>query len=885
MNTLAGEFALLRDGGQVLIRPLVPDDRAGVGALFERLSPRSRTLRFHSAGVTMGHGTMDVVLAGHVLVAQLEGRVVAVASYSRLRDPLVAEMAIAVDDAQQGRGIGTTLFELLSRDARAEGLTRFLALVLASNTTMLSLLQSLGFQLTRTWEGGEVEVTVDLRPGAAYVANADARMHVAASASLEPIFRPRAIAVVGASRRAGSIGHELFRNLLKGGFPGPVYPVNPTAQAIASVRAYPSVAAIPDPIDLAIIVVPSAHVYAAARESLDAGARGLVVISAGFAEMGAEGRRQQDELLRLCRGRGARLIGPNCMGVLVNNAEWAMNATFAPTLPPPGTVSVSSQSGALGIAILEQARALGIGVASFVSIGNKADVSSNDLIERWEDDPATKVIVLYLESFGNPRRFARIARRVGARKPIVAVKGGRSGAGQRAAASHTAALAGSDVAVDALFRQAGVIRCDTLEELFDVTTLLANQPLPTGNRVGVITNAGGLGILCADACEANGLRLPTLADETGAALRALLPPEASVGNPVDMLASSPAENYGQVLRHMLNDPGVDAVIVLFIPPLVTQADDVARALVAACDPTPGKPVLACFVGAQGMPEALRGVAAIPSYTFPEAAARALGHAAAHGAWLRRPAGETPTLPGIDSAAARAVADRALEREEKPWLEPSEVAAILRAYGVTTPEGMVVTSPQEAAEACRRIGPPVAVKLVSRKILHKSDVGGVRLGIRTPEAAAEAYQAIAEALEAAGHGGAMDGALVQPMLTGGVECLVGVVSDPIFGPLIAFGSGGVTAEALGDVAFRVHPLTDLDADELINSVKVAKLLRGYRGSPPADVAALRELLLRLSRLVEEIPEVAEMDMNPVVVRAAGAGALALDARLRLARLPS
>ncbi|TAK20125.1 MAG: GNAT family N-acetyltransferase [Chloroflexota bacterium] len=876
------EFALLADGGQVLIRPFAAADLPRVQDLFGRLVAESRQTRFHSAGIRLEGETLAGTVAGHALVAELGGDIVALANYVRLRDPARAEMAIAVDDHQQGRGIGTALFESLSRDARRAGIRRFLAIVMPSNQAMFGLLQNLGFGINRAFASGEVEVDVTLRPDPTYVAAADARRHVAATASLEPLFRARSVAVVGASRRRGSIGHELFRNLLAGGFDGPVYPVNPTATAVASVRAYPTVAAIGAPVDLAIVVVPAAAVLDAAREALDAGARALVVISAGFAEVGEEGRRRQDELLALCRARSVRLVGPNCMGVLVSGPEGTLNATFAPTLPPTGTVAVASQSGALGIAILEHARQLGIGISSFVSMGNKADLSSNDLLEWWEDDASTGAILLYLESFGNGRRFARVARRVAARKPIVAVKGGRGQAGQRAAASHTAALAGSDVAVDALFRQAGVIRCDTLEELFDVTTLLANQPLPAGLRVGVLTNAGGLGILCADACEANGLTLPSLEPETQAALRALLPPEASVTNPVDMLASGAAPTYGQALRLVLADPSVDAAIVLFIPPLVTEADDVAAALTEACDPPPPKPVLACFVGAQGTPSALRGVRAIPSFTFPEAAARALGHAADYATWLRRPAGEVPEFADIDGEAARPVVSAAFQREERPWLTPDEVAALLRAYRIPTAAVVIARSPPEAAAAFAELGGPVAVKLVSGTILHKSDVGGVHLDLRTPEAAADAYRAIARSLEERGLSEAMGGALVQPMLSGGVECLVGVVTDPTFGPLIGFGLGGVLAELLGDVAFRVHPLTDIDADELISGGKAHRLLAGYRGAPPADLPALRELLLRLSRLVEDVPEIAELDINPVIVRPAGQGALALDARIRLAR---
>jgi acyl-CoA synthetase (NDP forming) len=570
------------------------------------------------------------------------------------------------------------------------------------------------------------------------------------------------------------------------------------------------------------------------------------------------------------------------MGVLSNGPSGTMNATFAPTLPPAGTVAVASQSGALGIAILDQARQLGLGISSFVSMGNKADLSSNDLIEWWEDDESTGAIVLYLESFGNARRFARVARRVAARKPIIAVKGGRGAAGQRAAASHTAALAGSDVAVDALFRQSGVTRCDTLEELFDVAALFANQPLPAGNRVGVITNAGGLGILCADACEANGLTLPEFSEETRTKLRAILPAEASVGNPVDMLASAEPQAYADVLNIVKADPAVDAVIVLFIPPLVTQAKDVAAALTAICEPAPEKPILSCFVGVHGLSTELSCGRSIPSYTFPESAARALGHAATRGAWLRRPAGEVPAFPDVDVRAARSIVDGALAREERPWLTPDEVTRLLEAYRIPMPQSIIAGSPEEAAAAFERIGGPVAVKLVSDTILHKTDVGGVYLDVKSAAAAADAYRAIQANLAERGQADAMGGVLVQPMLTGGVECLVGVVTDPTFGPLIAFGLGGVLAEAIGDVAFRIHPLTDVDAEALVRSVKAHTLLRGYRGAPPSDVAALEEVLLRLSQMVEDVPEIAELDMNPVIVRERGAGALALDARIRLAR---
>lgn len=879
-TTSAEDYALLRDGTQVLVRATTTEDRPAIGEFFAGLSPESRAARFHSGGASLDPFAIDRAIAGHALVAERGQRIVGLASFVPLRDPSRAEMAVAVADAEQGKGIGTALFERLSRDAARRGIRRFVALVLASNRGMIGLLQSLGFALRRTIDGGEIEYEVTLREDTAYLSAADHRLHVAATTSLGPLFHPRSVAVVGASRRPGTIGNALFRNLLGGGFSGPVYPVNPNADAVASVRAYPTVGAIPDPVDLAVLVVPAAAVLDAARDALDAGVRALVVISAGFAEVGAVGRARQDELLALCRARGARLVGPNCMGILVDGPDGALNATFAPTRPPPGNVAVASQSGALGIAILQTARALGIGISCFVSMGNKADLSSNDLLEFWEDDPRTDVIVLYLESFGNPRRFARVAGRVGRRRPIVAVKGGRATAGQRAAASHTAALAGSETGADALFRQAGVIRCDTLDELFAVTTLLANQPLPAGNRVGIITNAGGLGILCADACEANGLTLPSLSEETRTKLRTILPAEASIGNPVDMLASGSAASYGTVLRTVLADPAVDAAIVLFIPPLVTDAADVARALVAACDPPPTKPVLGCFVGAEGITDRLRGKVAIPSYTYPEAAARSLGHAARRAAWLQRPVGVVPTFPDLDPSAARSIVTRALDRDPHPWLAPDGVRAVLDAYGIPGPTEVLVRSPEDAAAAFTRLGGPVAVKLASRTIVHKSDVGGVILDCRTPESAAAAYQTIVANLVERGLAEGMEGAVVQPMLGDGVECLVGVSADPTFGPLIAFGLGGVAAEVMGDVAFRLHPLTDVDADALIQSTRAARLLAGYRGRPAADIPALRELLLRLSQLVEDVPEIAELDLNPVIVRPFGQGAVAIDARVRL-----
>lgn len=701
------------------------------------------------------------------------------------------------------------------------------------------------------------------------------------SNALDCLFRPRSIAVVGASRTRGTLGAEIFHNLLRSGFTGAVYPVNPGASSVQSVRAYPRVSAIEDPVDLAILVVPRERVLAAIDDCAARGVRGVVVISAGFGEVGEAGRALQDALTARVRASGMRLIGPNCLGILNTHPEVSMDATFAPTWPPHGSVSLSSQSGALGVAILDRARELGVGISQFASIGNKADVSGNDLLEYWEHDPATRVILMYMESFGNPRRFWQIARRVGRAKPIAVVKSGRTGAGARAASSHTGALAGLDVAVDALLGQAGVIRTDTLEQLFDVAILLANQPVPAGDRVAILTNAGGPGIMATDACESRGLRLPPLSPHTEAALRALLPAEASLRNPVDMIASASAASYERALRLLVEDPEVDAVIVLFVPPVVTEATAVAEAIRRAGAGSP-KPVLTCFMGTHGVPPALSSLreGRFPSYAFPEAAALALARAVAYGRWRARPEGQTPAFEDVSPSRARAAIGPPRGGAEGRWLEPEEVHDVLAAFGIGAPRVAVARDEGEAARAAESIGRPVAVKLMSPTITHKTDVGGVLLGVEGGAAAAEAFRTLRARLAERGREGEMAGALVQEMLPGGVETFIGVTQDPVFGPLIGFGLGGVHVEVWRDVVFRVHPITDLDAREMIDQVRGVKLLDGFRGAPPADRDALVDALLRVSRMVDALPELLEMDINPLLALAPGAGVVALDARIRV-----
>jgi acyl-CoA synthetase (NDP forming) len=641
--------------------------------------------------------------------------------------------------------------------------------------------------------------------------------------------------------------------------------VNRTGEAVAGVRAYRTIEEIPDPVDLAVICVPGGNVLESAADALRKGVRALCVISAGFAEVGAEGAERQQKLLALVRAHGARLVGPNCLGIAV--PALGLNATFAPRALPAGRIAFSSQSGALGLALLEKATERGLGFSSFVSIGNKADVSSNDLLEWWEEDDGTDVVLLYLESFGNPQKFAHVAARLARRKPILALKAGTSGAGARAASSHTAALAGSDAAVEALFRSAGVLRAGNLEELVDVATLLSSQPLPRGRRVAVLTNAGGLGILCADACDASGLDVPELAAETRQALAAVLPSEASTANPVDLLGSATGDGYAQALPLVLRDPGIDAVIVLFVPPVVAGADEVAAAIREALEQEPSeKPVLAVIVSADGTPESLREAGSpVATFAYPESAARALGVAAGRAEWLRRPAGTVPTLDGIDAVAARSLVDAALEASGDLWLEAADARALLTAYGIPVVPEAVAAGADEAVDAARTLGHPVVLKTAAAGV-HKTESGGVVLNLETDDVVRDAAERI---------GGPV---LVQPMIHGGTELLAGIVQDPLFGPLVAFGPGGVFAELIGGARFEIAPLTDIDAEELVGGGKAGQLVRGFRGAAAADAPALVDLVQRLSRLAVDLPEVAELDLNPVI--GLPNGCVAVDARIRL-----
>jgi acetyl coenzyme A synthetase (ADP forming)-like protein len=875
-RSAAAVDVILRDGSTLRLRAPARKDEDALAAFFGGLSDRSSYLRFH------GIRRIDAAFVEHflepdwrnrgALVGELAdaagaGRIVAVAEYVRLRDETAAEAAFVVADEHQGRGIGTRLLEQLAARAADAGIERFVAEVLSDNRPMLKVFEDAGLEVSRELEGGEIEVQFPIAPTERYRTRMDERDHLAVTASLRPFFAPKSVAVIGASRRRGSIGGELFRNVLAGDFAGAAYPVNRDGDPVGGVRGYKAIGEVPELVDLAVICVPGARVIDAAGEALAEGVRAICVISSGFAEVGAEGRERQEQLLELVRAHGGRLVGPNCLGIAV--PPLGLNATFGPRALPPGPIAFSSQSGALGLALLEKAAERRLGFSAFVSIGNKADVSSNDLLEWWEDDEASELVLLYLESFGNPQKFGRLARRLARRKPILALKAGATGAGARAASSHTAALASSDTAVDALFHQTGVIRAATLEELVDAAALLSSQPLPRGRRVGVLTNAGGLGILCADACEAAGLELPELGEETKAALSDAVPADASLANPVDLLGSATAATYERALPPLLADKRFDALIVLFVPPVVAGADEVAatiRDTVARL--RPDKPVLAVVISAEGTPPPLREAgAAVASFPYPESAAHALGLAATRAEWLRRPAGSVPAVDGVDAAAARRTVEAVLASSDEAWLEPGQVRALLDAYGVPLVPERVASDTEQAVAAARELGLPAVVKTAAAGA-HKTETGGVALDLRDEAQVRAAVERIGPPV------------IVQPYVRGGVELLAGAVQDPVFGPLVAFGPGGVLAELIGDAAFRLAPLTDVDTQELVREGKAGRLIAGFRGAPGADEAALVDLLHRLSRLADDLPELAELDLNPVV--ALPTGCVAVDARARIAR---
>lgn len=871
--------AVLGDGGAVHVRPIRPDDAAAHRAFFARQSPQSVHSRFFGTKSQLSDQevTRFTTVDYHdrmAFVAFLRDEMIAIGRYDRLAGGNEAEVAFAVADEHQGRGLATLLLEYLATYAAGNGITRFDAETLIDNRSMLEVFHAAGFRrVSQSIEYGIVHLAFDIEPTGDSLAASERRAWTAGVHSIARILQPTSVAVIGAGRSPAGIGHTVVRNLVDGGFKGFVYPVNPHIDTLLGLACSPDVEAIAGPVDLAVLAIPAAQCLAAVDACGRKGVKSLVVISSGFAEVGGDGAALQAELLLRAHRGGMRVVGPNCFGVINTARDVCLNATFASSAPVHGGLAFASQSGALGIAVLEQSLSTGLGLSSFVSMGNKSDVSSNDLLRFWQQDGETRAILLYLESFGNPRAFARVAPVVSRTTPIVVVKSGRSSAGTRAAASHTAALASPDTVVDALFRQAGVIRVDTLEELLDCGHLLADQPALAGNRLAIVGNAGGAAVLAADACEAAGLSVPEFDAATQSAIRALAGPNAGVSNPVDLGAGATPKLFEDALRAVLGSSSIDGAVVILAPVATAAAEDVAR-VIAGIDAS-ARPIVFVHLGVGTAPAALSSEqGSIPCYAFPERAIRALGRVSEHSTWKRRPMGHAAHLEGIDASAAHAIVKAYLAgHPDGGWLTPDAAVSMLRAFGIATAAEIAVSSADQAAAAALQLGCPVALKAIGTTILHKSDVGGVRVDLRSPQDVAAAYAAMADHLS-----DAMEGAVVQPMLHG-VELIAGVISDPSFGPVVMFGSGGTAVELFGDRVLRILPLTDLDAHEMVRSIRGAPLLFGHRGAPACDVGAVEEVLLRVARLADEVPQVVEMDLNPLI--ASPHGAVAVDVRIRVA----
>lgn len=875
---------VLRDGSTVHLRPVRPEDEGTLRDFFAVLDAQSLAFRFFSGAIDVERAAAALAAVDYaerygLLAVRGGGRVVGHGLYVGGPGDR-AEVAFAIAAGMQGKGLGTILLAHLAEVAHEHGYATFVADVLPQNHRMIEMFRDSGLPTQVAAEPGVLRVEMPTSFSAAARERFDDRDRLAAQASVGTILAPASVALVGASRKPGSVGAEVLRNLVESGYSGALYPINPGADELQDMQAYPSLAAVPGGVELAVIAVPAPAVVESAREAAAKGARALVVLSAGFSETGEEGTARERELLAVCRETGMRLVGPNCLGVLSTDAAAPLNATFIPDPPPPGRVAFASQSGALGLALAEFARERLLGVSSFVSLGNRADVTANDFLEFWEEDGRTSVALMYIESFSNPRRFSRVSRRVGRELPVVAMKSGRSAAGARAASSHTGALlAASDRPVDALFKQSGVVRAETLAEMLDLAALFSAQPLPQGPRVAIVTNAGGPGIMCADACDAVGLEVPETPPEVRERLREFTNPAAGLGNPVDLIASATPEEFRQAIVALSAWEGIDAIISIFIRPLATSTEEVAAAIGAAAGELARPIPLQAVFMTTGERAPLAQAAKVPIHVQPESAAQALGKAVAYADWRRRPAPEPLELPDVNRDEVAAVIAEALA-EEREWLGAAECEQVLRCYGVQIPESRLVPDPAAAGEAAAELGGRVALKAHGAGILHKSELGAVAVGL----SGAEEVEATAERMRTrlAAQGLTPDAFLIQAMVEGGTELLVGVASDPVFGPVVACGTGGTAVELLGDVALRVCPLTKADAAEMIRSLATFPLLTGFRGAEPTNLRALEDLVLRIAALADTHHEIVELDLNPVL--STPTAAIAADARIRVAPAP-
>lgn len=876
-----GVCALLADGNTVRLRPACQEDRGKVLRFYDEMSADSLRRRFFVVSRRSGEQAADRLCAspgaGHrTLVAMHGDRLVGVAEYEAGDDPASAEIGLAVADDFHHRGVGTLLLEHLVHTARENGISAFTADVLADNHPIHKVFADLGLRVTRQYDGATVRGVIRLEPDERYLSALDRRGRTADTASLQPLLRPRSIAVIGAGTRPGSVGRAVLHNLREAHFTGPLYAVNPHAHAVLRIPAFASVADLPHPPDLAVIVIPAAAVPEVVAQCGAAGVRALVVLTSGL-----DASRTM-ELTEACRRWGMRMVGPNCLGIANTEEPVRMDATFAVTKPPPGAAGVAVQSGGVGIALLDGLSRLGIGISTFVSLGDKRDVSSNDLLQWWEGDGRTELALLHLESFGNPRAFSRTARRVARRMPVLTVDAGRSEAGRRAAASHTAAAATPTMTRWALFTQAGITATRTLGELLDAAALLHSQPLPAGRRVAVVSNAGGAGVLAADACADAGLTVPELPSDLKGALLSLLPSGAGVGNPVDTTPTVTVPELNACVDRLARSGATDAVLVALVPTALATAvgADLVTAVTAPATNSPrAAPLVAVLLD---QPERVRLLGtedgqAVPAYGEPQSAAGALAHAAERARWLTRPPGAVVEPAGVDLPGAYALVEAFLAREpDGGWLDARETARLLGCYGIPRLPQACTSTEQETADAAARLAGPdgaVVLKAQGPGLVHKSERGAVLLGLRGERQVRDAYRDLTSRL-----GDIMTHVLVQPMAARGTELLAGVVQDDVFGALVLFGLGGTTSELLADHAACLAPLTDTDVHELLTAPRCAPLLFGYRGSDPADVAGLEDLLARLSRMADHLPELAEAECNPVI---AGPDAVTVvDARVRL-----
>ncbi|MDA8370528.1 MAG: GNAT family N-acetyltransferase [Nocardiopsaceae bacterium] len=877
---------VLTDGGTAHIRPITPDDADLLQDFHARLSPETIYYRFFAPYPKLSERDLKrfttVDYEDRVaLIATISEVMVSVVRYDKVSED-EAEVAFVVADAHQGRGLASVLLEHIGAAARERGVRRFIADVLPENRRMINVFREAGYTAQQTFDEGVIRLTLDLEPTASSQEVMRAREQRAESRSIARLLFPESVAVIGASRTAHTIGQTALRNLLAGDFQGPVYPVHPEAKAVAGVRAYTSVLDIPDPVDLAIVAVRADMVAGVVDECAEKGVHGLVVVSSGFGEAGAEGRRRQDELVRTARAAGMRVVGPNCLGIANTDPGISLNATLSPHIPPRGPIGFFSQSGALGRAILQRVAERGMGLSTFVSAGNRADVSGNDLVQYWQEDPATEVVLQYLESLGNPRKFTRLARRLAQHKPVVAVRSG--GSSQGVPTGHAAgALSLPDYAVTSLFQQAGVVRVDDITQMFDVAQLFAYQPLPAGPRVGIVGNSDSLGLLVKDACVRSGLK---------------------PHDPVDLGPTATAADFDAALTEAIADETVHAVVVVFIPALTPISDDVAEVMRATAA-TSDKPIVTSYLGYQGLPEELRRTGdngetlrgSIPSYPAPEDAVRALAHATRYAMWRGRDVGRHPELTDVEGDRAREIIDQTLagaegaEADAQPvWfssepvhneetaIEQETARRLLGCYGIKVWRSIPVASADEAVAAAEELGYPVVVKANAPDLRLRSGGSGIRADLRSPSDVRGAFTALYDRL------GDEAMLVVQHMVVPGVPTVIRAGENPSFGSVVAFGLADVTAELLDDRAFRLAPLTDADAADLVHAVRASPLLFGLPAGATSlaeqpNVEALQDLLVRVSRLVDAFPEVAHVDLDPVTVNAEGAHVLGARVWLR------